>query len=264
MQFNVPPSPEYRCANPPVEVYDARQLQSSARSEADFLEEHGFVLLRHASAVKNWAQDVGAIYRDEINTIITERLLPGRRVRVQQSIRVVRRGEQGRFYAEGVHSDGPLTVDAYASNLRAMVSEEGARAWQQTLASDKVAGFVLMNFWRPIEMSEPLRHMPLALCDPNSIEPSDLIPNTISNIAPEGRLTEHLALRYNPSQQWYYYPDMRCDEVIAFKLYEYLKGDPDRPLQNVFHSAFRDPDAPEGCEPRKSCEHRAAVTVFKD
>ena len=177
---------------------------------------------------------------------------------------MTRRGQQRRFYAEGVHSDGPLTIDAYASNLRAMVSDEAARVWQQTLASDEVAGFLHLNFWRPIYMSEPLRHMPLALCDPNSLDRSDLIPNNIANIAPEGRMTEHLALRYNPSQRWYYYPDMRCDEVLAFKLYQYFKDDPDAPRQNVFHSAFRDPHASDDCEPRKSCEHRVAVMILKD
>lgn len=263
MRFNEPPSPEYGHDNPPVEVHDARELQKSARSEAAFFDEHGFVLLKHATAVKDWDRDIASIYHPEIEAIIQETLLPERRALVRQGPQVVRRGQQRRFYAEGVHSDGPLTADAYASNLRAIASNEVARTWQQALASDRVAGFMLINFWRPVHMSGPLQHMPLALCDPNSIDPSDLIPNMIANIAPDGRLTEHLALRFNPSQRWYYYPEMTFDEVLAFKLFQYSKDDPHAPLQNVFHSAFCDPDAPRDCEPRESCEHRAAVTILK-
>jgi hypothetical protein len=148
--------------------------------------------------------------------------------------------------------------------LRAILSEEAGREWQQALASDEVAGFVLINFWRTTNMCTPLRHMPLALCDPSSLDRSDLIPNTIARIAPGGRLTEHLALRFNAGQRWYYYPGMTNEEVLVFKLYEYSKDAPEAPLQNVFHSAFRDPQAPGDCEPRQSCEHRAGVMILKD
>lgn len=264
MQFDVPQSPEYRHDNPPVEVHDARELQSTAKSEAAFFDEHGFVLLKHATAVKDWDRDIASIYQAEIAQLIRNRLLPDNRTIIQQAPSVVRRGHQRRFYAEGVHSDGPLTLDAYVSNIRSMISDEAADAWQQTLASDEVAGFILVNFWRTTNMKEPLRHMPLALCEPNSLLRSDLIPNTIASVAPKGRLTEHLALRFNASQRWYYYPQMTPDEVLAFKLFQYSKDDPDAALQNVFHSAFEDPHAPEDCEPRQSCEHRAGVMILRD
>ena len=39
-----PPAFEYRQPYPPVEIADARQLQSVARSEAEFFAENGFVL----------------------------------------------------------------------------------------------------------------------------------------------------------------------------------------------------------------------------
>ena len=264
MQFALPPSPEYEHPNPPVEVHDARQLQSSAKSEAAFFDEHGFVLLQHATAVKDWDHDIASVYRAEIDAIIRERLLPGRKVITQQGSRVVCRGQQRRYYVEGVHSDGPLTPDVYASNLGAIASDETGHAWLQTLASDKVAGFMLIDFWRTTNMNGPLRHMPLALCDPGSLDRSDLIPNPIANVAPGGRLTEISALRFNHRQRWYYYPEMTCDEVIAFKICEYSKEDPQAAPQTVFHSAFCDPDAPADCEPRQSCEHRAGVMILRD
>lgn len=264
MVFPEQQSPEYRRANPPVEVHDARRLQSSAKSESAFFSEHGFVLLPHQSAVKNWDEDIASIYRGEIAAIVRERLLPGRKVAIQQAPKVMRRGQQMRFYGEAVHSDGPLTPQAHAANVGAVASPQAEAAWLQSFASDNVAGFMLIGFWRTTEMSGPLRHMPLALCDPNSLDRSDLIPNSIANIAPRGQRTEHLALRFNPKQRWYYYPEMTTDEVLAFKLCEYLKDDPDAPPQNVFHSAFQDPDAPSDCERRQSCEHRASVMILRD
>jgi hypothetical protein len=264
MQFDLPPAPEYKHPNPAVEVHDARQLQSSATSDAAFFEDHGFVLLQHKTAVKDWDHDIGSVYQSEIAAIVRERLLPGRELIIQQATRVVRRGYRRRYYVEGVHSDGPLTPEIYASNLRAIVSAEFGQAWLETLASDKVAGFMLIDFWRTTNMNEPLRHMPLALCDPASLDRSDLIPGPIANVAPQGRLTEILALRFNPRQRWYYYPEMTTEEVIAFKICEYSKDDSKGAPQTVFHSAFCDPATPDDCERRQSCEHRAGVMILRD
>ena len=48
-------------------------------------------------------------------------------------------------------------------------------------------------------MTEPLRHMPLALCDPNSVAPEDVIVADIVGIAPQRRVTRQAVLRYNPA-----------------------------------------------------------------
>jgi hypothetical protein len=87
----------------------------------------------------------------------------------------------------------------------------------------------------------------------------------MTGIAPSGLPTNHVALRHNPRQRWYYYPGMRADEVLAFKLFECRKDDP-RPtrFRSVFHTAFADPDAPADAEERQSCEHRVGVVVLRD
>lgn len=264
MRFGMPLSPEYCHANPPVEVHDARQLQLSSKSDEEFFGEYGFVLLRHATAVKDWDRDIASIYRPEIAAILRNHLLPRRKISIQQSATVTRRGHQQRFYAEGVHSDGPLTPQVWASNLRAIASNEAGNAWLEAWNSPGVAHFMLIGFWRTTNMRGPLTHMPLALCDPRSLDRSDIIPNTIANIASGGLLTQHLALRFNPRQRWYYYPEMTDNEVLVFKLCEFSKDDPDASPKNVFHSAFSDPAALDDCEPRQSCEHRASVMILKD
>lgn len=256
-------SPEYRHRYF-AEIADARALQSQSTSESAFFADHGFVLMPHETAVRDWDADVATIYRSEIPALVRQRLLPGRRVEVLQSPKVMKRGRAARYYGHGVHCDGPLTLDLYARNLGAFANEQAERTWRRNYARPEVAGFMLINFWRTIEMREPLRHLPLALCDPNSVLREDIFPATIPGLAPEGRVTSHLALRFNPGERWHYYPGMRTSEVLAFKQCEFWKSGADRVPQNVFHTAFQDPDAPAEAEPRKSCEHRVGVMILED
>lgn len=251
--------------SPPVQIQDARKLQAGAESEAAFFAAHGFVLLPHASAVRDWDTDVAALYLPEIDEIIRTRLLPGRRVEIQQTPALLRRGRGTAtpFYANGVHQDFGLTADDYEKNVEAFAGPLGAQWWRGRFDRDDVAGFMSIDFWRTTNMAGPLRHMPLALCDPASIAADDLIATRLTGIAPEGRETDHLSLRFNPGQLWYHYPLMTGNELLAFKLFECWKhGDPGFP--SCFHSAFVDPAAPADAEQRQSCEHRVGVLLLKD
>lgn len=260
------PAGEFMRAYPPVEIRDARPLQKKADSEAQFFQRHGFVLLSHGTQVEDWDSDVGPIYLSEVEALIRERLLPGRRLEVQQRPNLLRRGRGTATpqYANGVHSDGPLTLDAFASNIRAFASPQAEQWWRTRYAEDEVVGYVSLDFWRTTNMAKPLRHMPLALCDPNSLDRTDIVPMSMTGIAPEGRETNHLSLRFNSAQRWYYYSGMTGDELLVFKLGEYWKDDPEAHPQNCFHSAFRDPAAPADAQERQSCEHRVGVLILRD
>ena len=101
---------------------------------------------------------------------------------------------------------------------------------------------MVIDFWRPTNMAGPLMHMPLALCDASSVEITDLVPTAMTGIAPSGLPTHHVALRYSPRHRWYYYPRMGTDEVLAFKLFECRKDDPEPArFRSVLHTAFADP-----------------------
>ena len=252
---------------PPTEIHDARKLQASATSEDEFLAEHGFVLLPHVTAVGDWDRDVEQVYLPEIDAIIRDRLFPGRRIEVQQSAAgLLRRGRgtSNPGYAGGVHSDAPLNAELYAKNVRAFASDKAEEWWRRNYERADVAGFVNLDFWRITNMDAPLRHMPLAVCEPGSLDRSDIVEMTMKGIAPDGRPTHHLSVRYNPEQRWYYYPDMTADELLVFKLGEYWKDAPDRPPQNCLHSAFAHTDTPPDVEERQSCEHRVGVLILRD
>ncbi len=250
---------------PAIEIHNGRMLQAGARSEAEFFEANGFVLLKHRTSVEDW-DDVAPAFAEEIEEIITKRLFPGRRVEIQQRPAPMRRGRgtDTPQYGEGVHSDGPLTAELYAANVGAFAGPQAEAWWLERYRSSDVAGFVSIDFWRTTNMKGPLRHMPLAVCAPSSLQPADILPMDFIGIAPDGRTSHHLALRFNPAQRWHFYPEMTRNELLAFKLCEFRRDGPQAPPQNCFHSAFVDPDTPPDAEERQSCEHRVGVLLLRD
>jgi len=254
---------------------DARPRQAQARSEADFFDRHGFVLLSHETAVRDWevtadaaeTSEVVRLYYPEIERLVRQRLLPGKRVEVHQKAAPLRRGRGTSTpqYANGVHSDYGTTPDDFQVSVEAFAGPQAGQGWRRSYERDEVEAFMMIDFWRPTNMAGPLDHMPLALCDPTSVELEDLVPTAMTGIAPTGLPTNHVALRYNSGQRWYYYPAMRTDEVLAFKLIECRKDDPaPSAFRSVFHTAFADPATPADAEQRQSCEHRVAVVILRD
>jgi hypothetical protein len=272
---NGPPSGFKRAQFGPFEITNARPVQALAKSEGAFFEDHGFVLLPHVTAVRDWdpapndfeSSEVVRLYYPEIEQLVRQRLLPGKRVEVHQWSPPLRRGRGTSTpeYASAVHSDYGLTPTDFQVSVEAYANRSAAEGWRRSFERDEVEAFMMIDFWRPTNMAEPLQHMPLALCDPATVELTDLVPMAMRGIAPTGRPTHHVALRYDPRQRWYYYPAMRTDEVLAFKLFECRKDDllPSR-LRSVLHTAFADPDAPADAEERQSCEHRVGVVVLRD
>lgn len=254
--------------NPPTRIGDARALQARAASEADFFDEHGFVLLDAPTRVTDWgnAEQVAELYLPEIEAVIRERLYPGRTLVVRQPPNVMRRGEGTSTpqYGLGVHSDHGTTADDFQRNVEAFTSPEIGAQWRASFEREEVAGFVSLDFWRTTNMAGPLKHMPLALCDPTSVEAADIIPTALEGIAPGGGLTYHVSLAHNDGQRWYYYPDMEPHEMLVFKLFQLMRNVEDQPWRACFHSAFEDPATPPDAQPRQSCEHRVSIMLLRD
>jgi len=214
--------------------------------------------------VTDWTVDPKDAYLAEVEALIRTHLLPGRKLVIPPFASIVRRGEgTGNGYAGGAHQDCGIGPDDYEQLIGAFAGPAAAASWRGFYDSPEVEGFMVIDFWRVTEMTGPLRHMPLAVCDPASVDPEDVIPTEIYGIAPEGRPVRNLGLRRNTAQQWYYYPEMTNDEVLAFKLFDCRKDDPEA-FRSCFHTAFADPTAPADAEPRQSCEFRVGVYVLKD
>ncbi|HTU10874.1 MAG TPA: CmcJ/NvfI family oxidoreductase [Allosphingosinicella sp.] len=254
------PGPDFDPAAAPIGIGDARALQAEAASEAAFFATRGFVLLDHRPS-PDWGESEAA--RPAIEAIVRERLFAGRRVEIARWLDPVHRGGgEDAVYADWVHQDFGLTADDFARNLAGIVDPEAARAWRERYDSADVTGCVAISFWRTLGLTQPLRHMPLALCDPGSVAMADVLP---AAPAQAGDGNYHIALRFDAAQLWYHYPAMRSDELLAFKLFECRKDDPaPERLRSVFHTAFEDPAASADTERRRSCEHRLVVMLLAD
>ena len=272
-----------------LQIRDARHLQSQARTDASFsealfsedlffedlfFEEHGFVLLPHESAVQDWdiepsmpeaSQDVVRTYQPEVEELVHLRLLPGRKLELYQTTPMRRGpGTPNPFYGAGVHQDYGLLPEDYEESLEAFATPEIARWWRHRFEQDDVEGYMVIDLWRPVYSNGPLRHMPLAVCEPHSVRVDDCVPMSVLGFSPTGRPTNQQALRVHPDQRWYYYPGMTRDEVLAFKNYQFFKNDPEQEVEACFHAAFQDLSAPTDLEERQSCEHRVSVFFLKD
>ena len=96
--------------------------------------------------------------------------------------------------------------------------------------------FAIVQVWRPIR--NPVETFPLAICDARSLSPDDLV---ISERRYPNRVGQTYAITYNPEHAWYWFPLMRRNEALVFKVYDSLK---DGRARWTAHTAFDDPTAP--------------------
>ena len=252
-----------------VDVQDARMLQAD-RDPTEFFSEYGFVLLDHATEVSEWNTDpvdvsstnqVGSIYAREVEQIVRELILPNSGITyIYQPPNVITRGntEDTEPYALGVHQDYGITADEFEDNLAAFAGFEVAKNWRLAFENSAGGRFVALSLWRTIQMNEPLRHMPLALCDPRSVRQEDLVPTSLVNFTPTGLPSIQMGLKHHPDQRWYYYSNMTTDEVLVINQFDLWRGEVPK-LRSCFHTAFELPNMDSNVEPRRSCEYRPQV-----
>lgn len=225
-----------------VPIHDGRPIAQELT-----LDRHGFALVTHRSAVHNFYDDdeVKSVYYLEAEHLLrrltgaprvfifdhtTRRHVPGaedRRNGLRQPV--------SRVHVDHTAKSGPQRV-------RDLIPDD---------APELLRGRIqVINLWRPIR--GPLLDAPLAVCDAQSVAPEDLVPSDL--IYPH-RIGETYSVRYRPSHRWYYFSQMRADEVLLLKCYD---SETDR-ARFAPHSAFTDPTTPPDAPPRESIELRALV-----
>jgi hypothetical protein len=230
-----------------VEVEDARQrADGDAQGE---LGQHpsGFELHKLSTRVQNFLDqsEIDSIYTAEIESFLKATTGCYRVFIFDYTVRAsdpqLRELKQVREPASLVHND-------YTANSGFVCLQESLGDEAESLARGR---FQIINVWRALV--DPVEDFPLALCDTRSLKISDLVdterraPNHIGEI--------QLAL-HRDEQRWFYFPQMRPDEVILFKTFDSIDGGVN-PCS--IHSAIRLPDAPADAKPRESIEARALV-----
>jgi len=266
-----------------VTVHDGRAaMAASGLSKAQFFEQYGFVLLEHETAMEPhfWEQKekLSQLYQPEIEKLVREQLELTEIIFESDGLSLTRgpklpgaTKENVKIYGQGIHSDYGLTGEQYTFRTREITKaqdEKGefpdgprdANRFDEMIQRDDIVGYTRLNFWRPIKpMQQPLKHMPMCYCDPNTVKKEDLVPCEVKGVPFNRGVTPRLI--HTPEQRWYYFPDMSVNEVICFKVFEHMKStppptDPSFKYPAVFHTAFPDPTMTKKSEKRNSAEFR--------
>jgi hypothetical protein len=139
------------------------------------LDQHGFVLVRTPTAVKNFydEQEVREVYYPEIDLLVKAATGAIKVVLFAHHVRSRAKAYKGikgvREPSGAVHNDH--TIKSGLEHVHEFVDPAEV---EQRLA----IRFAELNIWRPIS---PVRSTPLAVCDARSIAQSDLVPTKLKH-----------------------------------------------------------------------------------
>jgi len=222
-----------------VAIHDARPLLGRLS-----LEKEGVELVHHETSVGD-LYDAGAVrarYYPEIERLVAELTGAARVVAFDHNVRCAPRAEQSRDGAQmpvkSVHND--YTERSGPQRVRDLLGDEVDELLTRR--------FAVINVWRPIR--GPVRDMPLAVCDAQSIAPDDLL---ATDLVYRGRTGEVYSVAFNPAHRWLYFPNMERTEAMLLKCYDSAGGGRAR---FTAHTAFADPTSPDDAPARESIETR--------
>lgn len=111
----------------------------------------------------------------------------------------------------------------------------------------------LVNVWRPLN-DGPVESFPLAVADAGSVRDQDLV--AVQHRYPD-RVGETAAVKYNPSQRWWYWSGMLPTDRLLLKCFD--SDEAAASTGRAPHTAFEDPRSLPDATPRESIEVRTLV-----
>ena len=253
--FHVDPSKTNLVLEPHmVSVADARDFD-----DAPDLEREGFQLVEHVTGLKDVRDRdyVAGPYLDEVAELI--RTISGADLVLASPGPVARHADR----SDEVKSEGTAPAARFVHTDYTDASARNHFLPQIHDPDDALKRYrriTVFQTWRAL--SGPPLDVPLAVTDGRSVRLQDMVTaETVlsGDYGGAAQSFEYSMCRYSPEHRWRYFSNMRPDEVLVFKGYDF---DPARPAR-LFHSAFDDPSAPKGAPPRESIEARA-FAFFED
>jgi hypothetical protein len=208
------------------------------------LERDGFRFVRHDTRVADFFDDaqVRRVYYPEMEKLVKAESGASRVVVFDHTLRTgddaAREQLKIREVVPRVHND--YTEWSGPQRVRDLLPDEAEALLQRR--------FAIVQVWRPIRL--PVESFPLAICDARSVSTDDFV---ISERRYPNRVGQTYAITYNPNHKWFWFPRMRRDEAIVFKVFDSLK---DGRARWTAHTAFDDPTSPPNAKPRESIEIR--------
>ncbi len=214
------------------------------------LDREGLALVEHRSAVRDFynEDEVRRIYYPEAEQLLAEVTGALQVVVFDHNLRNGERAKQGENVKEPVnrvHND--FTAKSGLSRTRAVLEALGTENIESLLQHR----FSIVNVWRPIV--GPVQKSPLAVCDAQSIAPTDLV---AGDLLYRDRVGETYAVTYNPTHRWFYVPQMQRDEALLIKCFDSAS---DGRARFATHTAFDDPTSLPDGPSRESIELRTLV-----
>jgi hypothetical protein len=223
-----------------VPIRDGRPLRR------DFsLDTTGFVLADHPTATRDFfdTSELKSVYYREMEALIAAQTGAARVHVFDHTLRSgdkeARDARKIREPVRAVHND--YTEWSGPQRVRDLLPDEAL-----ALLSRR---FAIIQVWRAI--NQPIERDPLAIAEAGSLSQKDFI--AAERRFPD-RVGEIYQFAYNPAHRWYYFPRMRRDEALVFKVYDSAK---DGRARFGAHTSFEDPSTSPGAGPRESIEIRA-------
>src|SRR6202011_5555088 len=208
------------------------------------LEQDGFRFVRHDTKMRDFLDEdeVRRVYYPEMEALVKAESGASRVVVFDHTLRTAddeaREARKIREVVRRVHND--YTEWSGPQRVRDLLPDEAEKLLQRR--------FAIVQVWRPIRL--PVESFPLAICDARSLSVDDLV---VSERRYPNRVGQTYAIKYNRNHRWYWFPRMRRDEALVFKVYDSLK---DGRARWTAHTAFDDPSSPPNARPRESIEIR--------
>src|SRR5438132_2795584 len=175
------------------------------------LDRHGFRFVRHDTKVANFFDEgeIRRVYYPEMEALVKAESGASRVVVFDHTLRTAddeeREARKIREVVRRVHND--YTEWSGPQRVRDLLPQEADELLRRR--------FAIVQVWRPIR--HPVETFPLAICDARSLSPADLV---ISERIYPNRVGQTYAITYNPEHVWYWFPHMRREEALVFKVFD--------------------------------------------
>lgn len=205
----------------------------------------GFVFVRHPTKVADFfdPEQVKSVYYPEIERLIGETAGARRVVIFDHTLRSGDEGErEARLIREPVlsaHND--YTEWSGPQRVREILPGEADQLLQHR--------FAIIQVWRAI--NQPIQCNPLAVADATTVAMEDFL---VAERRYPHRVGQTYRLMHNPRHRWFYFPEMRREEALVFKVYDSAQ---DGRARFTPHTSFDDPGSAPDAPPRQSIEVRA-------
>jgi hypothetical protein len=209
------------------------------------LDEQGFIFVEHPTKVNDFfdALQLKSIYYPEVEQLIKKTSGAQRAVIFDHTLRSGEEAErEEKLIREPVlsaHND--YTEWSGPNRVREFLPDEAEELLKRR--------FAIIQVWRAI--NQPIQSNPLAVADAKSVAMEDLM---VAERRYPHRVGQTYRLKYNPNHRWFYFPEMRREEALVFKVYDSAN---DGRARFTPHTSFNDPASPPAAPPRQSIEVRA-------